>query len=528
MKKAGFSKTGILLLTAVLIALLSVTAVMYRKESSDGTGNPLAHRQEEKPENTPVELFVLAPCESCHEEDKFEQAVLSQLTKAGFENPDCYVYNVYKDSGTTHFEKTVRKYRLELTLADLPAAIVGGAVYQGTYQEIGEAVARHLETGVPNGGITNDGPDPETNTESLANSVFYHEISNALKNDTVLVLFVTGACESCQTAEEYLQDSLFDEKFNLLIYNILDDENSLVLRRLMELYDVPESGQQVPLLFSPEAYLSGAEAIVNGTGEMLEAGKAAGSWGEILSRLSQEREITKLSKIQLTVTGFLNGLNPCGISMLLMILSILLMSGRNFYGGSLIFLTGKFLTYLFLGFTIGTLFSVIEGTAFQTLQKGMKAVFSILAFCFGFFYLMDFIHVVKKEYGREKLRLPERFRKWNHNMIRKLVEIPECFWYPVLFLLGIVISAGEFLCTGQVYLASLLYMVNQNEGFDMQLAGNLTLYLTAMCVPMVLVVLLVSKGKSVMSASHLSLKILPAVKLAYSVFFFALFLSLLF
>ena len=113
-------------------------------------------------------------------------------------------------------------------------------------------------------------------------------------------------------------------------------------------------------------------------------------------------------------------------------------------------------------------------------------------------------------------------------MIKKLVEIPECFWYPVLFLLGIVISAGEFLCTGQVYLASLLYMVNQNEGFDMQLAGNLTLYLTAMCVPMVLVVLLVSKGKSVMSASHLSLRILPAVKLAYSVFFFALFLSLLF
>ena len=113
-------------------------------------------------------------------------------------------------------------------------------------------------------------------------------------------------------------------------------------------------------------------------------------------------------------------------------------------------------------------------------------------------------------------------------MIRKLLEIPKRFWYPVLFLLGIVISAGEFLCTGQVYLASLVYMVNQSEGFSMQLTGNLLLYLTAMCVPMVLVVMLVSKGKSVMSASRLSLKILPAVKLAYSVFFFVLFFSLLF
>lgn len=71
-------------------------------------------------------------------------------------------------------------------------------------------------------------------------------------------------------------------------------------------------------------------------------------------------------------------------------------------------------------------------------------------------------------------------------------------------------------------------MVEQNAGFNTELVGNLALYLTAMCVPMVLLVVLVSKGKSVMSASHLSLKILPIVKLAYSIFFFALFLSLLF
>ena len=114
---------------------------------------------------------------------------------------------------------------------------------------------------------------------------------------------------------------------------------------------------------------------------------------------------------------------------------------------------------------------------------------------------MDFIHVLRKEYGREKLRLPERFRKWNHTMIKKLTEIPERFWYTVLCVL---------------------------EGVAMQLAGNLVLYLTAMCVPMVLVVMLVSRGKSVMSASNLSLKMLPVVKLVYSIFFFILFLSLLF
>ncbi len=46
---------------------------------------------------------------------------------------------------------------------------------------------------------------------------------------------------------------------------------------------------------------------------------------------------------------------------------------------------------------------------------------------------------------------------------------------------------------GQVYLAS-LYMVEQNAGFNPELAGNLVIYLIAMCVPMVLLTVLVSRG----------------------------------
>ena len=47
---------------------------------------------------------------------------------------------------------------------------------------------------------------------------------------------------------------------------------------------------------------------------------------------------------------------------------------------------------------------------------------------------------------------------------------------------------------GTVYLASLLYMVEQNAGFNLELAGNLVIYLIAMCVPMVLLTVLVARG----------------------------------
>lgn len=526
-KRSSLRKRCLLIILAVLV--LAVTGIAYKAAHRNGV--PVKNGQEAEKE--PIELFVLAPCESCHEEEKFSQEIADRLAEAGFGNQSYRVYNVYKESSASHFEKTVGKYGLGITLTDLPAAVVDGVAYQGSYQEISEAVVDYLETGrAKENRKTASGSGSEAAGDLAAeqekDTAFYREVSEIGEEDTTLVLFVTGACESCQKAEQYLQGSLSDKSFHLLIYNILDEENAVILRRLMKIYGVPESGQQVPLLFSRSGYLSGAEKIVNGTAGMLESGEAQGSWKDIIEELAGEKESVKISKGQLAVTGFFNGLNPCGISMLLMVLSIFLMSKRSFYGGSFTYLAGKFLTYLLLGFTIGTLFGVIENTLFQTVQKGLELFFAVLAFIFGVFYLIDFIHVLKKEYGRTRFQLPERFRKWNHKMINRLTKIPGQFWYPALFLLGIVISAGEFLCTGQVYLASLLYMVKQNAGFNLEMAGNLVIYLTAMCVPMVLLTVLVSRGKSVMSASHLSLKILPVIKLVYSIFFFVLFFNLLF
>ena len=524
-KRSSLWKRYLIVMLAVL--MLVVTGIAYN--AARRTGDPVKNLREEEKE--PIELFVLAPCESCHEEEKFRQEIADHLAKAGIENQEYTVYNVYKENGASHFEKTVGKYGLGITLTDLPVAVVDGVAYQGSYQEISEAVVNYLETGMAEedrktgSGVETDG---DMESEQEKDTAFYREVSEIGEEDTTLVLFVTGACESCQKADQYLQGSLSDKSFHLLIYNILDEENAVILRRLMKIYGVPESGQQVPLLFSRSSYLSGAEKIVNGTAGMLESGEAQGSWKDIIEELAGEKESVKISKSRLAVTGFFNGLNPCGISMLLMVLSILLMSKRSFYGGSFTYLAGKFLTYLLLGFTIGTLFGVIENTLFRMVQKGLELFFAVLAFIFGVFYLIDFIHVLKKEYGRTRFQLPERFRKWNHKMINRLTKIPGQFWYPALFLLGIVISAGEFLCTGQVYLASLLYMVEQNAGFNPELAGNLVIYLIAMCVPMVLLTVLVSRGKSVMSASHLSLKILPVIKLVYSIFFFVLFFTLLF
>lgn len=480
-----------------------------------------------------VELFVFAPCESCHEEEKFSKEVKIKLAEAGITDYECRTYNAYKESGATRLEEIEEEDGLNIPINELPVAVAGGEAFWGTYSEIGEALSEYLlnRDKSDGTGLSSDVKTPGdagAEHQSVTDSAIYRDIRNIGKDETAMLLFVTGSCDSCNRAEEYLRGVLADGRCSMKIYNILEDDNAAVLRKLMKIYEVPDSLQQVPLLFTKNGYLSGGEAIRKDALNCLESEAVAGSWDEVAAGLVKESEDTGISKIKLAVTGFVNGLNPCGISMLLMVLSVLLMSGKSFFRGSFTYLAGKFLTYLLLGFTLGSLFSVIEGAVFKTVHEAINIVFAILSLGFGLFYLMDFIHVLKKDYGKEKLRLPEGFRRWNHNMIKKLSGVQGRFWYPMLFLLGIVISAGEFLCTGQVYLAALLYMAGQNGAFNGEIVGNLLIYLSAMCVPMILLTVLVSRGKSVMSASHISLKILPVAKLAYSIFFFVLFVSLLF
>ena len=117
-------------------------------------------------------------------------------------------------------------------------AVVDGVAYQGSYQEISEAVVNYLETGMAEedrktasgSGVETDG---DMESEQEKDTAFYREVSEIGEEDTTLVLFVTGACESCQKADQYLQGSLSDKSFHLLIYNILDEENAVILRRLM-------------------------------------------------------------------------------------------------------------------------------------------------------------------------------------------------------------------------------------------------------------------------------------------------------
>lgn len=89
----------------------------------------------------------------------------------------------------------------------------------------------------------------------------------------------------------------------------------------------------------------------------------------------------------------------------------------------------------------------------------------------------------------------------------------------MIFLLGLVVSAGEFLCTGQVYLASILYLAKSGQAWNWQLAGAFFCYVGGSILPSAVLVVLVCRGKRILALSELARKRMPVIKLVTAVFF---------
>lgn len=145
--------------------------------------------------------------------------------------------------------------------------------------------------------------------------------------------------------------------------------------------------------------------------------------------------------------------------------------------------------------------------------------FVVFALVLSILNFRDYFFAGKGEYGRIKVQLPRKLREWNHHKIGGLKEVPERFLIPAVFALGVIISAGEFFCTGQIYLASILYLIKENSAGGIRNYLYLAVYTAALCVPQLLLILIIQRARSMAGASKLTLKGMPVVKLIYGILF---------
>jgi cytochrome c biogenesis protein CcdA len=86
-------------------------------------------------------------------------------------------------------------------------------------------------------------------------------------------------------------------------------------------------------------------------------------------------------------------------------------------------------------------------------------------------------------------------------------------------LLGLIVSIGDFLCTGQIYLATILYVMQSSNGLDVRAVLTFLGYGVAFVTPLLVLTFLVHRGREVFDVSEWVRRHMPAIKLVNACFF---------
>lgn len=484
-----------------------------------------------------LEYYQYNTCASCHPEEDFYTIVSEEIGDLKEAYPyQIYEYNTFHAEDHNRLKEKLEEHHASPDTAQ-PLVIAGDTVLSGldairdglrdTYLAFvsEEAVSETEDISAESSAAVQETAEVSADVRA--------ELAAALaddeEGDAVLLYFSTLSCDDCTQVKEFLEE-LGSTNANLKIHewNIADGDHVLLLQTLFQVYDVPAAQQQVPILFYNGGYFPGAKAAREGLADALAAGEVHAFPADLLSEAAAEKAASASAADygSLLTAGLVNGINPCGASMLLMLLAAAVMAEKSVLAVGLSYLAGKFIAYCAMGLGLYQIFQTIWQDTLLSVSRLLTRCFAAVFFVLALLYLRDFLYAQKKEYGKIKMQLPGKLRKWNHNRIKELSEKKNHWLLGAVALLGIVISAGEFFCTGQVYLASILYLMKLQTSRQMETLSVFLLYVGAMCVPSLILTVVLHRTRNAVRLSNMTLKWLPAIKLitAAAFLFFAVFM----
>ena len=352
-------------------------------------------------------------------------------------------------------------------------------------------------------------------------------------NGNVIVYFSAPACEACAEAEKVLK-ALPVSALTIQRYSLGDLDQIKRIKWYFEAYHVPDGEQQAPVVFFGNRWISGGKEIVEGLPEAVRSGEIANTRvmpeadAAVLPDSPNRLEVagksgeTALDGVDyrlggILATGLLNVLNPCSLAMMLFFLSLLAFGPNGVLRAGLLFAFGKFTGFCLLGIVFLQVLSQVRISSMETLFKWIVLVTAVVMVVLN---LRD-SHATRKEaYQSVRLQLPRKLRGLNHRWLKKAAALEgtplfggACFGF------GMAVSVGDFLCTGQIYLATILYVMKANPQVDGHALVVFLLYGVAFVLPLIVLTLLIQRGRAVLDVSERIRRHMPAIKLANACFF---------
>jgi len=342
------------------------------------------------------------------------------------------------------------------------------------------------------------------------------------------VYFYQSGCDVCDRANHELR--YLTEKYPQVVIARHDVREDAALNQfLCDRYGVPDERHlTAPILFLGNGYLLGDD-IRTPAMEALAAPLAGSGFpdptvGWDSARQTAEQSIVErfqsLGLLTVVGAGLLDGVNPCAFATMIFLMSYLSVrrrKGKALLATGAAFTLGVFLTYLAVGF--GLLRFLGSLPFLNAIARWLYAVTALLCLALAVGSILDYRKAREGRLEDMSLKLPKRLRGFSRRLIREGVSARR--FVVSSFALGLGVSIIELACTGQVYLPTIIFVLNLPE-WRTQASLLLVLYNLMFIVPLIGVFILVYLGTTSQQLINWMTRHTAAVKLGTAALFLLL------
>jgi hypothetical protein len=423
-----------------------------------------------------------------------------------------------------NFEKQMKAEGL-----DLPVVIVGNHILGGetkirtdleavvrSYAEKGGTQWPSLQTARRERWI----PSAPTEEDQRSGKIIY------------AAFFYTRGCLDCEAKRANLERwALQFPDLRIRAFNLTREENKRLDEALCQIYRVPESKRLVAnVLYLGEEYLSGDDLQYDSFKKLVS--KYEGRWApppwERVNREALEKGEKSIverfkawSLSAVLFAGLIDGINPCAFATVIFLVSYLTFMGKKsteilLYG--ITFTFGVFIAYLLAGMGLMTFLRELDG--FPLIAQGVHFFIVLFALSLGLISLYDYMLFRRGQMAKWKLQLPTVMKKKIHRIIREQARSSRGGLLAT-FGVGFVIACCQVICTAQVYLPTIKYIMTIPQ-LRVHALFNLLLYNIMFITPLVGVFVSTFLGVTSEKMAFVTKEHTGTVKLLTGILFIAL------
>jgi cytochrome c biogenesis protein CcdA len=316
-----------------------------------------------------------------------------------------------------------------------------------------------------------------------------------------MIYFGSKFCVSCARVEQAgVFETLTTQGFVIQTYYLEDDAAYLgLLRDYQDAYGLPLDSVSTPIIFVGEESFAGEEDILNA----FNSGRLVTLMTTESLRSPTQAPLADFSLITFILLGLVDSVNPCAIAMLLMFISLLNFSTKKrvILSVAFTYIGTIFVSYFLFGTILYRVLTTIPGGSL--LVQIVPWVIIVLAAVLLVLNGYDFIVTYFERYDKVKNQLPKGIKRFNQRLMKAFTQKMEegsPVVYLITFLVALIVSATEFLCTGQAYLTAILHLI-QSSTLVARGIALLVIYNTIFVLPLILITIIAVKANSIMGVS---------------------------